>query len=278
MHDAVPHETVGRGQLAAGPRRRRRRCCRRAGWPRSGRAARGCRPGRSRSCPRCPRRCTLQSAHALRAAADAVDAELPVRHSLVAAQGWPRRFLLPQRLVCGSQMLPAAGSRRRPCRPPCRPCAVADVRGAADCRRRLADAGAVAGAARGQGRLVRSGRTARRTTCPRRRARQAPLPSQKPSVPQLAAPWSRSGTGVGCRRSATLLQVPGDAGSAHDLQVPVQAVAQQTPCAQKPVEHSSVSTQAAPFGLRPHEPLMQTAGARSRRRRCRSSCRRSRRT
>ena len=33
--------------------------------------------------------------------------KLPVRHSLVAAQGWPRRFLLPQRLVCGSQMLGA---------------------------------------------------------------------------------------------------------------------------------------------------------------------------
>ena len=33
--------------------------------------------------------------------------KLSVRHSLVAAQGWPRRFLLPQRLVFGSQMLGA---------------------------------------------------------------------------------------------------------------------------------------------------------------------------
>jgi hypothetical protein len=31
--------------------------------------------------------------------------KLPVRQSLVALQAWPRRFLLPQRLVCGSQML-----------------------------------------------------------------------------------------------------------------------------------------------------------------------------
>ena len=31
--------------------------------------------------------------------------KLPVRHSLVFAHAWPRRFLLPQRLVCGSQML-----------------------------------------------------------------------------------------------------------------------------------------------------------------------------
>jgi len=33
--------------------------------------------------------------------------KLSVRHSLVAAQGWPRRFLLPQRLVFGSQMFGA---------------------------------------------------------------------------------------------------------------------------------------------------------------------------
>jgi hypothetical protein len=36
--------------------------------------------------------------------------KLSVRHSLVAAQGWPRRFLLPQRLVFGSQMLGARQS------------------------------------------------------------------------------------------------------------------------------------------------------------------------
>jgi hypothetical protein len=30
--------------------------------------------------------------------------KLPVRHSVVLAHGWPSRFLLPQRLVCGSQM------------------------------------------------------------------------------------------------------------------------------------------------------------------------------
>ena len=36
--------------------------------------------------------------------------KLSVRHSVVFAQGWPRRFLLPQRLVFGSQMLGAMQS------------------------------------------------------------------------------------------------------------------------------------------------------------------------
>lgn len=37
--------------------------------------------------------------------------KLPVRQSLVAVQAWPRRFLLPQRLVCGSQMFGDTQSR-----------------------------------------------------------------------------------------------------------------------------------------------------------------------
>jgi hypothetical protein len=40
----------------------------------------------------------------------------------------------------------------------------------------------------------------------------------------------------------------------------LQAVAQQTDCEQNPDEHSAAVTQACPGGLRPHEPLMQTAG------------------
>jgi hypothetical protein len=51
------------------------------------------------------------------------------------------------------------------------------------------------------------------------------------------------------------------AASAQDKQVPVQAVRQQTDCAQKPEPHSGPSAQVAPGGLSPHEPLEQTAGA-----------------
>jgi hypothetical protein len=55
-------------------------------------------------------------------------------------------------------------------------------------------------------------------------------------------------------------QVPAVAGTAHERQVPVQAVRQHTPCAQKLVPHSVASAQVAPAGFRPHEPLLQTAG------------------
>ena len=88
--------------------------------------------------------------------------------------------------------------------------------------------------------------------------RHAPPPSQNPSVPQLAAPWSAH------REStlplAVLLHTPSDAVSAHDLQIPVQAVSQQTPCSQKFDRHSSFFVQSAPLGLRPQDPFTHTAG------------------
>jgi hypothetical protein len=57
----------------------------------------------------------------------------------------------------------------------------------------------------------------------------------------------------------TGVQVPAapDSESAHDMQVPVQAVAQQTPCAQMPLLHSPPAAQMAPLGLGPHEPFVQ---------------------
>jgi hypothetical protein len=57
-----------------------------------------------------------------------------------------------------------------------------------------------------------------------------------------------------------LLHEPRDAVSAQDLQTPVHADSQQTPCSQKVERHSSFLRQTAPFGLRPHDPFMQTAG------------------
>ncbi len=55
-------------------------------------------------------------------------------------------------------------------------------------------------------------------------------------------------------------QVPGLVVSAQDMHLPLQAVAQQTPCAQVLDWHSPPVWQTAPFGLRPHDPLMQVAG------------------
>ena len=59
------------------------------------------------------------------------------------------------------------------------------------------------------------------------------------------------------------MQVPALPAIAHDLQVPVQAVAQQTPCAQR-VDLQSVSApQLAPGGLWPQLPLTQMLPARA---------------
>ena len=75
--------------------------------------------------------------------------------------------------------------------------------------------------------------------------------------------------GSGCP-SGTLVQMPIDAGSAHDLHALAQAVAQQTPCAQLPDSHSRLSAQKAPFSLSPHELSVHTF----RRTQLASSCRR----
>jgi hypothetical protein len=57
-----------------------------------------------------------------------------------------------------------------------------------------------------------------------------------------------------------LLHTPADAVSAHDLQMPVHAVWQQTPCSQKPERHSFLFVQIAPGALRPQKPPVHTAG------------------
>jgi hypothetical protein len=76
--------------------------------------------------------------------------------------------------------------------------------------------------------------------------------------PQLVAPWSvqicaGSGDPVG-----TFVQVPSEPESAHDLQAPVQVVAQQIPCAQIPDPHSVLPEHEAPLGFLPQEFETQT--------------------
>jgi hypothetical protein len=91
-------------------------------------------------------------------------------------------------------------------------------------------------------------------------SRQAPLPSQNPSVPQLAFPMSWQVPCGSVVPSGTLVQVPSALASPQDWQAPWQGLAQQTPCAQKPDRHSTAVAHDCPFPLRPHDPLMQTAG------------------
>ena len=61
--------------------------------------------------------------------------------------------------------------------------------------------------------------------------------------------------------AGTLLHAPAVPASAQDLQVPVQAVAQQVPCSQKPDRHSEAPPQVRPVGFLPQAPLTQTLGA-----------------
>jgi hypothetical protein len=82
--------------------------------------------------------------------------------------------------------------------------------------------------------------------------RQPPFPSQVPSSPQVdAAAAGHWLAGVGAVPAGTELHVPTDPVSAHETQVPLQAVEQQTPCAQFPVLHSGPVLQLAPFGFLP---------------------------
>jgi hypothetical protein len=89
--------------------------------------------------------------------------------------------------------------------------------------------------------------------------RQAPPPSQVPSVPQVPAPWSVHWLN-GSSPAATDAQVPTVPVKPHDRQIPMQAVAQQTPCSQKPELHSPAAPHVAPIGFLPQLPEMQVFG------------------
>jgi hypothetical protein len=90
-------------------------------------------------------------------------------------------------------------------------------------------------------------------------SRQPPLPSQNPSVPQAAGPLSMHCPSGSCP-TGTFVHVPGLPGSAHDWQVPVQALLQQTCCWQRPDAQSVPAVQAAPRSFFPQTPLLQTLG------------------
>ena len=182
-----------------------------------------------------------------------------VKQSLVAVQDWPSRFLLPHRLVIGSQM---SGDRQSASE------AQADLQAVVPLHRNGAQLIVVAAWQVPLPSQVRPevsvepplGQEGARQEVPPAYFRQAPLPSQKPSVPQEAEPLSVQVACGSAEPFGTLVQVPGEVESAHDWQAPEQADEQQTDCEQKPEPHSAAVTQAWPRPLRPHEPLLQTAG------------------
>ena len=86
-------------------------------------------------------------------------------------------------------------------------------------------------------------------TVPATWLRQAPLPSQVPSRPQVEA--SDAGQSIGWRGAfpaGTTVQIPGDPCTLQARQVSLHEVLQQTPSAQKPLWQSLLQAQASPFG------------------------------
>jgi len=91
--------------------------------------------------------------------------------------------------------------------------------------------------------------------------RQAPLPSQVPSSPQLET--SEAGQVLATRGAVpagTNPQSPGELGVLQDLQVSVQALLQQTLSTQKPLAQSPEQPQATPLVLRMPFVLLHMTG------------------
>jgi hypothetical protein len=91
-------------------------------------------------------------------------------------------------------------------------------------------------------------------------SRQAPLPSQKPSV------WHLVGSVLvhpADGPTGTAWQVPSEPVTAHDWQASVQTALQQKPWAQIADTHSRLAPHGCPFALSPHSPdvWLQTEGA-----------------
>jgi hypothetical protein len=91
--------------------------------------------------------------------------------------------------------------------------------------------------------------------------RHAPLPSQKPSRPQLAMLAAVQRAVGSTEPLGTSTQVPTDPATAHELQSAVQAVLQQTPCAQNPKLQEALVVQVDPMESRPQLPVPAAAPA-----------------
>jgi hypothetical protein len=89
---------------------------------------------------------------------------------------------------------------------------------------------------------------------------QAPA-SHMPFVRQVAPPWATQVPEGSGAPVATSAHWPIEVASAHERQVPVHPVAQQTPCAQKVEAHSLPTEQKAPTGFFPHELAVHALGA-----------------
>ena len=85
--------------------------------------------------------------------------------------------------------------------------------------------------------------------------------SHMPLVPQVVLPWATQVPDGSGAPVATFEQIPIEVASAHERHMLPQAVAQQTPCAQKVEAHSLPSEQKAPVAFLPQEFVSQVLGA-----------------
>ena len=181
--------------------------------------------------------------------------QLPPSHSLPAAQIWPRRFLphepaLQTVPATQSASLAHAALHAVPLQLyGAHDCVVAGLHAPAPSQLRAS--GAV---------VAPAGHDGGAHSVPAAYSWQPPAPSQTPVVAQLAAPWSRHWPAGSRSPAATGTQLPALPMTAHDMQVPAQAVLQQAPCAQIPLAHSLPAPQTAPSFFRPQDPPPQTAG------------------
>jgi hypothetical protein len=85
-----------------------------------------------------------------------------------------------------------------------------------------------------------------RQTVPATCLRQAPAPSQKPSLPQVDGSLAEH-SARGSVPASAALHVPRLFVAPQVWQLPLQAVSQQTPSTQKPLAQSPVTAHAVPF-------------------------------
>jgi hypothetical protein len=98
-------------------------------------------------------------------------------------------------------------------------------------------------------------------TVPTACLRQAPAPSQRPSVPHVEAAWATQVRRGSAAPAGASEQAPIADASAHVRHAPAHAFSQHTPSTQKPLAQSPPAAQARPLPFLPQLPLWQTLGA-----------------
>ena len=90
---------------------------------------------------------------------------------------------------------------------------------------------------------------------------QAPLPLQRPFVPQVEKPWSVHWVaGTGACPPVIEVQVPTVPGRLQEVQLPAQALLQQTVCAQNPELHIAAAVHGWPMASLPQLPVLCPVG------------------